>query len=531
MISPVGKSNVTEKNNSGRTFNTKRNIIYGLLQVIISQVLPFITRTFLIYRFGNEYLGLNSLFASVLNVLSLMELGFGTAVVYSMYKPAAEGDIDQICAYLSYYRKIYRVIGLAILAAGLLLMPFLKRLIHDPTLPGGLNLYICFLIFLGDAVIGYLLYGYIAAIPTAFQRRDILSKVDMAMNFLQCAVKVMLLLVSNNFYLYLISIPALTVVRNLVTARTIRKRYPGLECRETLDFVQKRDLYKRVYGLVIKKITAVSRNSIDTLCISAFIGLAVNGMYNNYYFVMTGIIAFSTMILSSMIAGVGNSISIETKEKNYTDMRLFDFIYTAIAGWATTCMLCLYQPFIKTWLGNDMMLNTPVVVGLCTYFYILKSGDILYVYHEGKGLWYESRPIMICEAVVNIVLKIVLCRVLGIFGLVIATVISVFITNYFLCPALLFRLYFQNGKLKEYWTDHILYASTMVLTAGASWFLCDTILPIAMINQKYIGNCILYLSGRLIFCTSISILVFWLIWHRSLMYQRAVRWMKKFMKL
>ena len=132
---------------SGRTDNVKRNISYGIMHTAVSLVLPFIVRTILIYRFGVDYLGINSVFASVLEVLSVMELGFGTAIVYNMYKPVAEGDTGQICAYLSYYRRIYRIIGLMVLAAGLLIIPFLKVLVKDPELPGGLNLYACYFIF------------------------------------------------------------------------------------------------------------------------------------------------------------------------------------------------------------------------------------------------------------------------------------------------------------------------------------------------------------------------------------------------
>ena len=515
----------------GRVKKTKRNILYGFLQVIVSRFLPFISRTILIYRFGVDYLGLSSLFASILSVLSLMELGFGTAVVYSMYKPAAEGDTDQICAYLSYYRKIYRFIGLAILAVGLLLMPFLNQLIHDQLLPGGLNLYICYLLFLGDAVISYLLYGFMTAIPLAYQRRDILSKVDICLSVLQCSVKIIVLLVCSNFYVYLLSIPVLTVIRNLVTAGIIKKSYPELKCREELSTDQKRDLNKRVYGLVIEKTTSVSRNSIDTLCISAFIGLAVTGMYNNYFFVMTSIIAFTTMVLSSMMASVGNSIAVESEEKNYADMRRFDFIYTAIAGWATVCMFCLYQPFIMAWLGEGMMLGIPVVISLCAYFYILKSGDIRYVYHEGKGLWYESRFIMVGEAIVNIILNIVLCKVLGVFGIVLATVISVFITNFIFCPRLLFKLYFKNGNLHEYWKDHFFYTVTMLLTAAISWPVCERFLPMYMVEHREIVNCVLCLGGRLLICTAFSVVVFWLIWHKSERYTRALSWMKQLVRL
>ena len=192
---------MTEK--KGRIGNVKRNIVFALVQVIVSQFLPFVVRTILIYRLGVDYLGLNSLFTSVLSVLSLMELGFGTAVVYSLYRPAAEEDVPQICAYLSYYRRIYRFIGLVVLGIGLAVMPFLRQLIHDPVLPGELNLYVCYLIFLSDSVISYLLFGYMTAIPIAFQRRDVLSRIDIGMMCLKHGLQALFLLNSKNFYLYL----------------------------------------------------------------------------------------------------------------------------------------------------------------------------------------------------------------------------------------------------------------------------------------------------------------------------------------
>ena len=503
---------------SKRTTNVKRNIIFATMQVVISQFLPFVVRTILIYRFGVEYLGLNSLFSSILSILSLMELGFGTAVVYSMYKPVADGDVKLICAYLSYYRKIYKIIGLVVLGVGLVLMPFLRFFIYDPVLPGGLYLNICYCVFLGDAVISYLLFGYATATPTAYQRRDILSRVDMAMVGLKCVLQSILLLTSHTFYLYLISIPIVTIVRNLVVAKVVSMRYPEIKCMGDIDPERKRDLNRRVKGLLINKLTTVSRNSIDCLCISAFIGLAITGMYNNYYFVIRAMLSFSGVICNSMMASVGNSIVTESTEKNYNDLRLFDFIYMAIAGWATVCMLCLYQPFISTWIGDKMMLDLPVAIGLSIYFYILKSGDIRWVYHEGAGLWYEARIIMIGEAIANIVLNVLLCRVWGVFGVVLATIISVFITNMILCPKLIFRLYFKNGKLEEYWRDHISYTATMALTSVISYAICELTLP---------GSGIGILVGRFIICSIISIAVFWLIWRKSRRYDMAMSWMKK----
>lgn len=511
----------------GRTVNSKRNILYGLLQVIASQVLPFVVRTVLIYRFGVDYLGLNSLFASVLTILSLMELGFGTAVVYSMYKPVAQNNTEQICAYLGYYKRIYRVIGFVVLVFGLVLMPFLKLLIKDPTLPGNLNLYLCYSIFLGDSVISYLLFGYLTSIPTAYQRNDILSRIDICMSFTKCAVQIIVLLCFHNFYLYLVTIPLITVARNLVIARSVNHLYPEIKCRGEISSDQKRELIRKVSGIFVNKLTIASRSSIDSICISTFIGLSITGIYNSYFFIIAGVSAFSTMVCSSNVSSVGNSIAVESRDKNYKDLRLFDFIYMAIAAWATVCLLCLYQPFIRTWLGESMMLDTSVVIGLSLYFFILKSGDIRWVYHEGAGLWYEARFIMIGEAIANIVLNILLCKFLGVFGIVLATVISVFVTNMILCPKLIFKLYFQNGKLKEYWLDHVFYTITMLISAGLSWLICEWLLPIKDAGMMEGIFCLL---GRLLICTSLSIAVFWQIWHRSERYYIAVDWLKRLRK-
>ena len=505
---------MTREKTSNRTVNTKRNSIYGLLQVAVSLLFPFIVRTILIYRFGEDYLGLNSLFSSILGVLSLMELGFSTAVVYSLYKPVAYNDIDQICAFLAYYKKIYRVIGLAVMATGLLLMPFLKSLIHDSTLPNDLNLYVCYLIFLGNAVISYLFYGYLTIIPTAYQRKDILSRVDMGMTLMKCSLQVLVLFFTHYFYLFFVPMLVVTVLRNLIIMLIVKTYYPDLKCKGTISKEQKKDLTKKVYGLLINKLTNVSRNSIDYICISAFIGLSVTGRYANYFFVLIALTAFSITICNSMMASVGNSIAIESRNKNYIDMRLFDYIYMAISGWATVCLVCLYQPFISTWLGDKMLLESSVAIGLSAYFYILKAGDIRWVYHEGAGLWYECRFIMLGEVIANIILNIVLCKLI-----VLATLISVFATNCLFCPWLIFNVYFKNKKLMEYWSDHACYAGTMIISCVLSLLIC---------KEMFYGTGIAVLTGRLIVCSVTSIVVFWLMWNRSNRYKRALQWMKGF---
>ena len=157
----------------GRLKNSARNIFAGGISKFVSLLFPFIIRTIIIKEIGIEYAGINSLFSSILMVLSISELGFGSAMVYSMYKPIAEKEVKKVSALLNLYRKVFVFVGIFILCAGLLLMPFLNFLVRGDC-PDDLNIYVLYFIFLINSVISYFAFAYKSALLTATQREDII---------------------------------------------------------------------------------------------------------------------------------------------------------------------------------------------------------------------------------------------------------------------------------------------------------------------------------------------------------------------
>lgn len=130
-----------------RISNILRNTLFGLTNKLINILIPFVTRTVIIYILGLEYAGLNSLFSSVLQVLNLAELGISTAIVYCMYKPMAENDKDLICALLKYMRKLYYLIGIVVILLGIVIIPILPYFING-SVPDGLNIVLLYSIYL-----------------------------------------------------------------------------------------------------------------------------------------------------------------------------------------------------------------------------------------------------------------------------------------------------------------------------------------------------------------------------------------------
>ena len=228
-----------------RTENASRNIVWGILSKVISLGLPFVTRTVMIYTMGMQYVGLGSLFTSILQVLSFAELGIGSALVFSMYKPIAEGDDDKVCALLNFYRKTYRVIGCVILIFGLAMMPFLQYLIAGD-LPNDINLQVLFLIYLLNNVLGYFLFAYKQSLFTASQRTDMISKIGMGLQLFSSIAQILALVLLHNYYAYAAVIPAITCLNNICIGVLTDKYYPQYKCKGEIEKEELHSIEKKV---------------------------------------------------------------------------------------------------------------------------------------------------------------------------------------------------------------------------------------------------------------------------------------------
>ena len=200
-----------------RTKNAARNIVFDGTMEMVNMLFPFVIRSVMLHFLGTEYLGLNGLFKSLLTFLNLAELGVGSAMVFSMYKPIAEDDAPTICALLRLYRTLYRIIGLAIAAAGLLLIPVLPNLIKGDV-PADMNLYVLYLMNLGNTVVTYWLFAYKSSLLQAHQRRDVISKVSLAVRITEYTLKILILVFTRNYYLYLAVQLLCQIAVNVLTA-------------------------------------------------------------------------------------------------------------------------------------------------------------------------------------------------------------------------------------------------------------------------------------------------------------------------
>ena len=403
--------------------NTIKGTFWGLISKLISLFFPFVIRTIIIRKLGSEYAGLSSLFTSILQVLSLTELGFGTAMVFAMYQPIVEDDIIKQRAILNFYRKIYFYIGLVMLVIGLAIVPFLGFFING-TIPHDINLYSLYLIYLSNTVLSYFMFGYRSAVFSAYQRHDLISIVIMISNFVMYSLQIILLLTTKNYYLYVSCLLLGTIMTNVFTYKLSEKYYPQVYPEGDISSVDKKSIYDKIKALLLHKIGNIILNSADTIVISSFLGLIVLSNYNNYYYLMNSVSSIVMILFSTLTAGIGNSLIIDNCKQKMEKFYSILYINGFIVSVCTCCFFSMYQDFIHIWVGEDKCLNYGMMFLFCVYFYVHMIRRTILMYRDAAGLWELNKWQPIVSGIFNLIVNILLVQYIGVYGILISSILA-----------------------------------------------------------------------------------------------------------
>lgn len=434
-----------EKNDDSRLGNTLRNFKFGAAAQLVVTLLGFVSRTVFIRVLGMEYSGVNGLYTSILDVLSLTELGLADVVIYSLYKPLAEGDTDRLAALMGYYKVIYRYIALAVGVIGLCLVPFLRVLVKSQIDRFHLVLY--YLMFLANSVCSYLLV-YKASIIQADQKRYLISKYNMLFKLLATLFQIVLLLVLRNFTVYLSIQIGMTVVNNLYVSRKADRLYPCLREKRELPKEEKKAIFRDVRHMFSYKAGGQLLTGTDNLYISSMISTATVGIYDNYTMIQTMVVsAFTNTLNQAVLGSIGNLNATGTQEQK---KRIFD-VYSLVFSWITTfcalSLLALYNPFIRIWAGEDWLLPMSTVAVICLNYFLPNVLTPVWSYRNTTGLFRETRNILLYAAGINLVLSYFMGLRWGLTGILAATAVSRVLTSFWYEPYLLHKRIFGCSSI------------------------------------------------------------------------------------
>ncbi len=492
-----------------RTLNSIKNALGSFANSLILNLLKFVSRIIFVKVLSDVYLGVNGLLSNVLGILALAELGIGTAINYSLYKPLADNDIEECKSLMKFYKTAYRVIALVVLVAGLVLLPFLPWFIKDTS--GIDNLNIIYLIFLANMVIGYL-FSYKRTLITADQKSYQITPFLIFSNFVMTVGQIIILLIFKNYIMYLLVQTATVFLENILINNYINKCYPYLKDIDKANKLEKGDLRSittNIKALMCHKIGSYVLSATDNIVISKYIGIVTVGIYSNYVLIHNTVNTFIYTFLSNSTASFGNLIAEGDKEKRYDVFKELCFIVYCLYGVSAVCLLFCFNPFVEFAFGTDYLLSFDTVILIVINYYLVGVNQVPIIVQSAAGVYKYDKFAPILEAGINLTVSIILAQKMGISGVLLGTMISYFVPM-IIKPMVVYSHVLER-KISDYFKS---FLKQFIVICFAS------LVVYGIVNMIHVST-FLQVFINLAFSLVVPTLIIILFFRKSAEYQRA----------
>lgn len=501
-----------------RTQKSIKNLTYAMVGQIFGILISFFSRIVFIKILSTEYLGINGLFTNILTMLSLVELGVGSAMIYNLYKPLAINDKEHVKSLMKLYKKSYSIIGIIVIFLGVLFTPLYPYLIDE--VPNISNLNLIYILFVLNTGISYF-YSYKRSLIICDQKRYIATIFRYAMYFILNVIQIIILIFTKNYVLFLITQVLFTWLENFLISKKADKMYPYLLEKDVKPLPKKelKEIKRNIKAMMFHKIGGVIVNSTDNILLSRIVGITSVGLYSNYYMITNALETIIMQVFNSIVASVGNLNAKADKKKLQEVFDKVFFLNFAIFCIVCTCLFNLINPFINLWLGKEYIFNIGTVAVIIGCFYLKGMRRSCLTFRDALGIFWYDRYKPIVESIINLVASIILGKEYGVAGIFIGTIISTVTTSLWIEPYVLYKYGF-NDKVKKYIKQLCKYTLSFVFICIITTSICRFIT----------GMSILAIMLKAIICLFISLSLVIIFYFRSSEFKYYLYLIKKILK-
>lgn len=477
------------------------NIIGTMGSYFTMLIFNFLTQRYIIYILGIEYSGINGLFSNILTMLSVAELGIGTAIVFKLYQPLNDNDYDVINKWMNFYKICYRFVAFVIFVCGLLILPFVPRIVGKVSISD--NLYLLYLISLLDVVFSYIL-TYKRSLLYADQKNYIINIIHIFCIAFMNITQIILLNIFQNYLIFLIVKLFYRILENLTINLFVNKNYKYLKkSNEKISIIEKKDIFERVKAISFQKISFVVNKGVDNIIISLFLGIIPVGLYTNYFTIVTGVTSIIYQFISSFIGSVGNLLTENNKEKNYLIYKEIAMVNSYISIMGSIMFIVICQEFIKFWIGEKYLLSTITLISFGLYIYTDSIRRAITIFKDAGGICKEDKNMYIIMPIINIFVSIILVKILGLPGVILGTICSYLFLIIFSYPKYVFKTLFEVD-IKYYFIDILKYFMIAVMSLVISIIIIKFILIENIILQIIINLIITFIIVTCLFILGVK---------------------------
>lgn len=448
-------------------------MVFALFSQALTVILGFLSRRIFVITLDAVYLGMSGLFSSILTVLSLSEMGVGTAIIYALYKPIKENDYEKMKSLMDLYRKVYWVVGFAVLVLGISLIPALPFLVKEmPDVPGINLIYFMFII---QSALGYF-FSYKINFLSATQKNYQVQFFNMMNIVVQTMLQIVSLLLFKNYFIYLLLSIVCPLIKDIIATTFVNKQYPFLkEKANKLPKQEKKSIAKNVLAMFLYKISSTLSGTIDTVLVSRFMGIIEVGIYSNYHFIIAYSDQIFLTVLGTITPSLGNFFVSNDNDKKVRLFSTMQLVYYWIATYLAVGLIVLFNPLIEMWLGREYLFSQNIVVALVVSITLTNFQRPCSLMRDANGIFWQGKLRPLAMAIINVVSSVIFVKLFGTIGVVLGTILAKVSTYVWYDPYVVYK-HALSGSLKKYFTKYIFQWGLLALLA----LICYSI-------QKWVG--------------------------------------------
>lgn len=472
---------------SSRTKKSLVNTTVGLIGTVLSSLLSFVLNAVFIRLLGLEYSGVNSIFADILKILNLADLGISNAILFRLYKSIANKDDEATELNLTVYRRVCYAAGIIVGVAGLCFVPFLNLFVHEqPSFPE--PLWSLYLIVLATSVISHFI-SYRGVLFTAYQERYIATIIQYVCIFLRHGLQIVVLLVFKNIYLYLLVNFFTMLLRGIVSGILTHKRYHlSWHSKKKLPKEDAKNITKDVGALAVFKFCRTLSSTIDTFLIGKFVSVATTAIYGSTVVITSELNNLFGSVNDGMIASVGDLYARNETDRLEQILQMCSHLVYLLYGISAAVLVVLERPFMEWWIGHS--LSDACIYVLIFNFCIAGQNALLATFRNAMGLYRKGWKRPAATVLINFVVSVVLIQRIGIIGAFIGTTVSSLSTIVWYDPYCIYK-YGLKKSCKAYFVHYAMYIIIIAAVAGVE-LLLGSLLPPATTFLSLLWHGIVY---------------------------------------
>ena len=409
-----------------KTKKTALNLVTDVVPLLIVSLLGIFKVKLFIQYLGNETMGLYNLFSNIMVYVSLVDGGISSAILYSLYKPNAEGDDKKLSELLSGSMVTFSKIGMYVFGIAFVVSFFVIFLIKNCAFDYW-YIVLTFLLFSLSNVIAYFFTPY-KELLNVKEKKYIYNLTGQGAQIVLSILEIVMLVTGWKFGYILLMHSAVKLISHIIEVIICKKLYPHISFRNpNKDF----SFRKYLNSLIFHKINGLIGSNIDTVIISSMLGLGYVAIYSAYSYIITMLKKFTNRLSGSMTAIVGNGL-VHNKERMYEIYKEFNGMLFFVAISVCVPLILSINGFISIFYEGRIETSMLVAIAfsLILFMYTIKLNTVLYV--TAGGLYKETRHCAVVDTITNLVLSLTLVHIIGMSGVLFATAFSVFVSEYIL---------------------------------------------------------------------------------------------------